>query len=41
MKGLPVVDLAIIFIYLVGMILVGVYFSRKNKNSEQFTKASA
>ncbi|NII82645.1 MULTISPECIES: sodium:solute symporter [unclassified Pedobacter] len=40
MKGLPVVDLAIIFIYLVGMILVGVYFSRKNKNSEQFTKAS-
>ncbi|WP_316847418.1 sodium:solute symporter [Pedobacter psychrodurus] len=40
MKGLPVVDLAIIFIYLVGMILVGVYFSRKNKNAEQFTKAS-
>lgn len=40
MKGLPVVDLTIIFIYLVGMILVGVYFSRKNKNSEQFTKAS-
>ncbi|WP_316829914.1 sodium:solute symporter [Pedobacter aquatilis] len=40
MKGLPVFDLAVIFIYLVGMILVGVYFSRKNKNSEQFTKAS-
>lgn len=40
MKGLPIIDLAIIFIYLVGMILVGVYFSRKNKNSEQFTKAS-
>jgi len=40
MKGLPIVDLAIIFIYLVGMILVGVYFSRKNKNAEQFTKAS-
>jgi len=40
MKGLPVFDLAIIFIYLVGMVLVGVYFSRKNKNSEQFTKAS-
>jgi len=40
MKGLPVFDLAIICIYLVGMILVGVYFSRKNKNSEQFTKAS-
>lgn len=40
MKGLPIFDLAIIFIYLVGMILVGVYFSRKNRNSEQFTKAS-
>ncbi|KQN39024.1 sodium:solute symporter [Pedobacter sp. Leaf41] len=40
MKGLPIFDLAIIFIYLVGMILVGVYFSRKNKNSEQFIKAS-
>ncbi|SDC01854.1 solute:Na+ symporter, SSS family [Pedobacter soli] len=40
MKGLPIFDLAIISIYLVGMILVGVYFSRKNKNSEQFTKAS-
>ncbi|WP_443939428.1 sodium:solute symporter [Pedobacter sp. MW01-1-1] len=39
-KGLPVFDLTIIFVYLVGMILVGVYFSRKNKNSEQFTKAS-
>ncbi|WP_443947370.1 sodium:solute symporter [Pedobacter sp. AW1-32] len=40
MKGLPIFDLAIIFIYLLGMILVGVYFSRKNKNAEQFTKAS-
>jgi len=40
MKGLPILDLAIIVIYLIGMILVGVYFSRKNKNSEQFTKAS-
>ncbi|WP_145854527.1 sodium:solute symporter [Pedobacter suwonensis] len=40
MKGLPIFDLAIIAIYLVGMILVGVYFSSKNKNSEQFTKAS-
>ncbi|MDY0907702.1 sodium:solute symporter [Pedobacter sp. CFBP9032] len=40
MKGLPIFDLAIIVIYLVGMILVGVFFSRRNKNSEQFTKAS-
>jgi len=40
MKNLPIFDLAIILIYLVGMVLVGIYFSRKNKNSEQFTKAS-
>lgn len=40
MKGLPIFDLAIILIYLIGMILVGIYFSRNNKNSEQFTKAS-
>src|SRR4028119_1884158 len=40
MKNLPVLDLVIIVIYLLSMILVGFYFSRKNKNSEQFTKAS-
>ena len=40
MKNLPVVDLVIIVVYLLSMILVGFYFSRKNKNSEQFTKAS-
>lgn len=40
MKGLPIIDLAVIVIYLAGMILVGIYFSRTNKNSEQFTKAS-
>lgn len=40
MKGLPVFDLVIIVIYLIGMILVGIYFSRNNKNSDQFTKAS-
>jgi SSS family solute:Na+ symporter len=40
MKGLPLFDLAIIAVYLIGMVLVGVYFSRTNKNSEQFTKAS-
>lgn len=33
-------DLAIIGIYLLSMIGVGVYFSRKNKSSEQFTTAS-
>src|SRR3954453_5669029 len=40
MKNLPVFDLAIIFIYLIAMVLVGFYFARKNKNAEQFTKAS-
>lgn len=40
MKNLPFFDLAIIIIYLVGMVLVGFYFSRKNKNAEQFTTAS-
>jgi SSS family solute:Na+ symporter len=40
MKNLPILDIAIILIYLVAMVLVGFYFSRKNKNSEQFTKAS-
>jgi SSS family solute:Na+ symporter len=40
MKSLPIFDLAIIFIYLFAMVAVGFYFSRKNRNSDQFTKAS-
>lgn len=40
MKVLPVADLLVIVVYLAGMILVGFYFSRKNKDSDQFTKAS-
>jgi SSS family solute:Na+ symporter len=40
MKTLPVVDLAIIVIYLIGMIFVGFYFSRKNNSSDQYSKAS-
>ncbi len=40
MKNLPLIDLSIIALYLVGMIGVGFYFSRSNKNEEQFTKAS-
>lgn len=39
MKNLPVFDLTIIGLYMVGMVLVGVWFSRKNSGSEQFTKA--
>lgn len=40
MSHLPLIDLLVIFIYLVSMVLVGVYFSRKNKNAAQFTTAS-
>ena len=40
MKNLPLLDIAIIVIYLMIMIGVGIYFSRKNKSSEQYTKAS-
>lgn len=37
---LPLLDLSIIFIYLFAMVAVGFYFSRKNKTTDQFTKAS-
>jgi SSS family solute:Na+ symporter len=40
MNNLPIIDLIIIAIYLVGMVLVGVYFSRKNNSSDEFTKAA-
>jgi len=40
MKSLPALDLGVIAVYLLAMLLVGFYFSRKNKNAEQFTKAS-
>ena len=40
MNSLPVVDLLIIIAYLGAMIGVGVYFSRKNNTTDQFTKAS-
>ncbi|MFA4868602.1 MAG: sodium:solute symporter [Pedobacter sp.] len=40
MKNLPILDLAIILAYLVAMVMVGVYFSRRNKNSDQYSKAS-
>lgn len=29
MKNLPILDIVIILVYLVAMVLVGVYFSRK------------
>ena len=40
MKNLPILDLSIIAAYLVGMVLVGIYFSRKNSNPDQYSKAS-
>ncbi|WP_018616967.1 sodium:solute symporter [Segetibacter koreensis] len=40
MKRLPIIDLSIIIIYLLAMVIVGLYFSRKNKSSAQYTKAS-
>lgn len=40
MKTLPVIDLLVILVYLAGMVGVGVYFSRKNNNADQFTTAS-
>ncbi|MBP6431215.1 MAG: sodium:solute symporter [Ferruginibacter sp.] len=40
MNNLPIIDIAIIFIYLIAMLAIGFYFSKKNKNTEQFTKAS-
>ncbi len=40
MKSLPLIDLLIVIAYLIGMVGVGVYFSRKNTSAEQFTSAS-
>ena len=40
MNSLPFIDLAVIAVYMLAMIGIGMYFSRKNKNSDQFTKAS-
>src|SRR5690606_30568525 len=39
-KELPFIDLAVIVLYLAAMVLTGVWFSRKNKNADQFSKAS-
>lgn len=37
MNNLPLLDLSVIGIYLLAMVLVGFYFSRKSGGSEQFT----
>lgn len=40
MTNLPLLDIGIIIAYLIGMVLVGVYFSRRNTSAEEFTKAA-
>jgi solute:Na+ symporter, SSS family len=40
MKSLPIIDLSIVIGYLAAMVGVGIYFSRKNTSSDQFTTAS-
>ncbi len=40
MNSLPIIDFLVIAIYLMGMIGIGVWFSRKNNSTDQFTKAS-
>jgi SSS family solute:Na+ symporter len=40
MKVLPITDLVIIVLYLLGMVFVGFYFSRKNNSSENYSSAS-
>lgn len=40
MTNLPLFDIAIIIFYLLAMVAVGFYFSKRNKNIRQFTSAS-
>jgi SSS family solute:Na+ symporter len=40
MNSLPLVDLSVIVLYLAAMIGIGVFFSRKKQDTDQFTKAS-
>ncbi|MBZ5858395.1 sodium:solute symporter [Flavihumibacter profundi] len=40
MKHIPLFDLLIILAYMVAMVLTGLWFSRKGKNADQFTRAS-
>jgi solute:Na+ symporter, SSS family len=37
---MPILDISIIVVYLIAMLYIGYYFSKKNKNTEQFTTAS-
>lgn len=40
MTHLPLIDLGIILVYLIGMVLVGIYFSRRNTSTDEFTRAA-
>ncbi len=40
MKELPVLDIGIILAYLIAMVWIGYYFSKRNHSTAQFTKAS-
>ncbi len=40
MSNLPIVDLAVIVIYLLAMIVAGIYFSKKNTTADEFTTAA-
>ncbi|MFT4094226.1 MAG: sodium:solute symporter [Niabella sp.] len=40
MTTLPIIDICVIVIYLIAMVYVGYFFSKKNKSEDQFTKAS-
>lgn len=40
MPNLPVFDLTIILLYLLAMLAIGLYFSKRNKSTDQFTRAS-
>lgn len=40
MNSLPILDIIVILVYLLAMLFIGFYFSRKNKTSGQFTNAS-
>jgi len=40
MTTLPIIDIGVIIVYLIAMVYVGYFFSKKNKSEDQFTKAS-
>ncbi len=39
MKTLPILDLAVLVVYLIAMVAMGIWFGRKNKTPDQFMKA--